>query len=300
MTKSKNEQSKIEDYASRALAGISGGLTVGVPFTAAQLGITGLGPTIRKIINTTPNVPENFRTDTLEQLGSLAERLVLAGGRDPDDVARPVHLRPMKNKAGEYILGHAGISREFVKGKPAEDILNLSMKLSPEAVAHEVGHITGSHPKLRDILARFSIVNRRVLPSAIAPALALSGALTSKDDVPIYAKAAPYIGAAQFASILGEEIRANIQAAKILKNIGYKLPLSGKLKMYLPTLSYLGRGAALIGAPLGILKGIQLYNESKKKGYPFSVKNLLIGGTPSSLSETPTPEEFREKWKGKV
>lgn len=289
-----NQKLKANEYAAKALAGVGGGINIGLPFAITQLGLTGLSPLIRKVMKASPNIPENLKTETDEQLMNTAERLVRAAGIDPTNPAHPVTIYI------EEKPGMAGVARQRATKKTLpKDQLQLSRNLSPELIAHEVGHITGNKSRLAKILNRLAGELRRPLPLAIAPALALSGALSSKEDVPTYAKAAPYLGTAQFASILGEEIRANIQAAKILKNVGYKLPLSQVLKAYLPTASYLGYGGLLVGTPLGILKGLQLYNESKKKGYPFTVKQMLLS-SPQSVSKVLTPEEFKEKWKGRI
>ena len=65
--------------------------------------------------------------------------------------------------------------------------------------------------------------------------------------------------------------------------------------MFLPTLTYLGRAGLLVGAPLGVLKGIESYNKSLKEDRPLDPRKL-IGMSPAALEQTPTPKEIKKKW----
>ena len=285
----KEKADKPSEYAGRAVAGISEGAREGVLGAALGLGTAALMPKIREGVHATANIPPQFKTTTPEQIANLVDRLSRAGGRDPM-VGRPLRVK-VKSQPG-----YAEFLSPFTdpKGRKARDLLLLGQGVAPQTVAHEVGHATGGPGATA--LRRLATLARTPVASGLPVALALTGALGSDtEDLPLPAKAAPYVGGAQLATILAEEARANIRGQKLLEQIGYKLPFKGKAKMFLPTLTYLGRAGLLVGAPIGVLKGIEAYNRSLSKDKPLD-PSKLVAMSPSALETVLTPEELREKW----
>lgn len=285
----KKEKLKPSEYASRALSGMSQGLRGHAVTSAGGMGLLFLTPEIRNQAFAARDVASGIPTKTPEQISGLADKLLRAGKRDPD-IGRKVIFQPMAEK------GYADVVQEWTrKGGKSRDILRLGLDVAPESVAHEVGHLTGNAPWTKALRA-VSGLSRTAPALALPSLLALSGALSkNEEDVPAYAKAAPIVGGAQLATILGEEARANVGGAKLMKNIGHAIPLLKRLKMFLPTATYLGHGGLLIGAPLGILKGLELYNKSRKQKKSFDPRKLLRS-SPEELQHIPQPTEAKKKW----
>lgn len=284
------EKLQPSELTHRALAGVGEGVAGTAKASIWNLGLLALAPLVRKGRLAPANLPEQFRTGTSEELADLAHRMSIAGGRDPSK-GRPLRLDVLKEpgKASLFMEGK-------VKGRMPRDRLRISKGVSPETLAHEMGHATGN--TRADRFLREISRHARKKPALFAPGLlALTGALGGGEEGEPHAlaKAAPLLGAAQMASILGEETRANIRGAKILEKLRYAMPLKKKLKMFIPTASYLGKAGLLIGAPLGVLKGIAEYNKARQQGQSMSLQNLLAG-TPSQIAQTPQLEEVQKTW----
>jgi len=280
-----------KEHATRAVAAGSQGLLDSMLPATPGLGLLAMRPYFRKVLNDTRHVPDKLKTETPEALINLADKLIRAGGRDPT-TGRPVELIFNKKR------GFAGIDHEYIKAKGAprtRDILHLGLGATPESIAHEAGHLTAGGA-LGKTLSRISSL-ARTYPAQAAPALLAATALLSDPDkeTPAIAKAAPYIGGAQLATILGEEVRANVRAQKLLKRIGYQSSLGQQLGRHALALSYLPRAALLIGAPIGILAGVKAYDEARKKNRPMPVTGLLSTG-PRNLAQMPSAAELQEKW----
>ena len=285
----KKSKDKPSEYAGGVASGMSQGMRESGLSAALGLGLLPLMPKIRAMTQASKDVPTPFRTGTPEEIASLVSRLSEAGGRDPMQ-GRPLRVK-VKPKPG-----HAEFLSPFLdpKGRKARDLVLLGKGVAPETVAHELGHATGGPWATR--LRRLSTLARTPVGSSLPVALALTGALGSDtDELPTVAKAAPYVGGAQLATILAEEARANLRGQKLLERIGYKVPLKGKAKMFLPTLTYLGRAGLLVGAPMGVLKGIESYNKSLKNKRPHD-PTKLVAMSPSALESVLTPKELQEKW----
>jgi len=285
----KDRADKPSEYAGKAVSGISQGVRESGLTAALGLGLLPIMPKVREMVHASQDVPRKFQTKSPEQIASLVDRLSRAGGRNPMK-GRPLRIK-IKSKPGYAEF----LSPMFdPKGRKARDLLLLGQGAAPESVAHELGHATGGPWATR--FRRLSTLARTPAASAIPTILAMTGALGSDtEDLPITAKAAPWVGGAQLASIIGEEARANLRGAKLLERIGYKLPLKGKAKMFLPTLTYLGRAGLLVGVPLGVTKGIESYNKSLRENRPLDPRKL-VGMSPAALEQIPTPEELKKKW----
>lgn len=251
-----------------------------------------LAPYLRHLRKDTKHVKPEFQTKTAPELGDLADKLIRKGGRNPD-TGRKVEIFLLDQP------GEASVIREWVKDKGQKaprDVLRLGLNATPESIAHEVGHITSD--------SRFGRALNRIGKYLVAkPALALPSALaaTTLLDKPgeepnAIAKAAPYIGGAQLAGILGEEVRANLRAFKLLKGIGHKSPLKQQIGRHLMAFPYVTRAVPLIAAPLGILAGAKAYDKARKKKRPMTFKGMLLSGGPTELAEKPSAEELAEKW----
>jgi len=285
----KKKADKPSEYAGKTVSGLSQGVRESGLSAALGLAMLPLMPKIREMVHAQKDVPAAFKTKTPQEIADLVNRLSRAGGRDP------MKGRPLRVKVKPQ-PGYAEFLSPFFdpKGRKARDLVVLGKGVAPETVAHELGHATGGPWATR--LRRLSTLARTPVASALPAALALTRALGSDtEDLPITAKAAPWVGGAQLASILGEEARANLRGQKLLERIGYKMPLKGKAKMFLPTLTYLGRAGLLVGTPLGVLKGIEAYNKSLKEDRPLDPKKL-VGMSPAALEAEMTPKEIKEKW----
>ncbi len=282
---------KPSEHATRALSGVSQGVRGALVPGFAGLGLLALAPLGRKITQDTSHVPPKFKTETVEQLADLSDKLLRAGGRNPD-VGRKVILNPT-NKPG-----FAEVIQEYLPGKgrsKARDILRVGRGATPESIAHEVGHITPTN-RFSKALSRISPIARHPLAQALPSLLAATSLLGKPDEeAPMVAKSAPFVGGAQLAAILGEEVRANTRASKLLKSIGYKPSLKQTLGRHALALPYLRHAALLVGAPLGILKGVEMYNKAREKGIKIPPAQLL-GRSPEQLATTPTTEELKKKW----
>lgn len=280
-----------KERTARAVAGVSQGTVAAGTQGIAGLGLLALNPYLRRILKETKNRPPEFRTDTMESLGGLADRLSRAGGRNPD-VGRPLVIDLQKTD------GVTSVTRELWKKKTqprARDVLNLGLGAKPESIAHEIGHVTAD-TRLGKLIGKIA-PHLRSYPAQMIPSLLAATALLADPDkeTPIVAKAAPYIGAAQLATILGEEVRANHRGLKLLKRIGYKTPLNKSIGRHIMALPYLGRAAMLVGAPVGVLKGIEAYDKARELDRPRTIRKLLTN-LPTTLADTPSPKELKEKW----
>ena len=285
-------QLKPSEHATRALAAASQGVRGVATPAALSLPLLALAPFSRKLLSDTSQVPKGFTTRTPQELSDLADKLLRAGGRNPYSKSRPIELKvtpePGKAKAIQQLFPKKGRTK-------ARDILQLGLKATPESVAHEVGHITPQN-RFSKILSKLSPLARSK-PGQALPALLAATALLGKpgEEPPTIAKAAPYVGGAQLAAILGEEIRANSRTTKLLKAIGYKSPLKQGLGRHALALSYLPYAATLIGAPLGILKGIKAFDKAREKKREIPPLELL-GVSPQVLSNVPSGNELKNKW----
>lgn len=253
------------------------------PLEATALATIPLAPVIRGITNSSKDFDPRHVPKNEEQLDKLVTRLVRGQAVNPD-----IRLR-VAGKPTE-----AAYARSYPWAKKLEEELILAPKSTPTTIAHEIGHAIQPNRPER-YLNILSALARTPAATALPSIMALSGGLSKDEEAPPWAKAAPYVGGAQLASILGEETRANVRALQLLKKKGIPTTALQKLRQFVPSLSYLGRGALLVGAPLGILKGMQLYEQSKKKGHPFTLKQLAAM-SPERLSKIPTPEEMKKKW----
>ena len=284
------EKLQPSELVHRALAGVGEGVRGAALSSIGNLGLLALAPLIRKGRVAPEGLPTQFKTQTSEQLADLAYRMSMAGGRDPSQ-GRQLKLDILKDP------NKASLLREGkVKGRAPRDILRVSKGISPETLAHEVGHATAK-TKTDDVIRSIAAWARKK-PAKFAPGLlALSGILGPKDQTEphLLAKAAPLLGGAQLAATLAEESRANIRGTQILEKLRYKMPMTKKLKMFLPTSSYLGKAGLLVGMPLGILHGISEYNKAQQAGQPMTLQNLMRG-TPSQIAKTPPLEDVQKYW----
>ena len=288
------EKLKPSELTHRAMAGVSQGASGAASTALGQLGLLAFAPVLRQIAKAPSSVQKGFETQTVPQVSSLLQRLVDTSGRDPDQ-GKPLRIqitdKPHKAEYGPGKLRRTG--RDI-------DLLRISKGLSPEVMAHEVGHAAKNTRLDRAIQTLSNIARSK--PGLAAPTLmALTGAVGPSDekDVHAFAKAAPYLGAAQMAAILGEETRANVRGSQMLKRLGYASSLGKKLKMFAPSASYLTHLGLLVGAPVGILKGIKAYNKSKLKGEPLQ-PGPMMHHTPETLADIPTLDESKKTWAGRL
>lgn len=292
MTDSFSELEKLSpsELTHRAFAGVGEGVHGLAKASLGSLGLLALAPLVRKQMMVRGPVPKGLETQTTEQLADLAVRLSRAGGRDP-----------LKGKrlalqvAGEPLRAEA-IFEHKAKGRAPVDRLAVSKGVSPATMAHEVGHLT-SGSKAGKLLRDISLWARKKPALALPGLLALTGAAGKgdKEEPHLLAKSAPLVGGAQLASILGEESRANIRGAQLLKKIKAPLTAAQKLKMFLPTATYLGKAGLLVAAPLGVLKGLREYNKARLAGKPMGLQDLLTA-PPSMHAKTPSLEETQQNW----
>jgi len=288
-----DEQQELQpsEKAHRALAGLSEGVAGATKASIGNIGLLALAPFIRRGRSAPPDLPPQFKTDTREALANLVA--TMTGGQNPSE-GRNLRLDVLDEP------GKASLHVESrVKGRAPKDWLRLSRGISPETVAHEVGHATTGN-KLERFSRYLSGIARSKPASFLPSLLALTGSIgpEGKDGEPhALAKAAPYVGGAQLASILGEETRANIRGARILDKIKYPgaKSLRTKLKLLLPTLSYLGKAGLLVGAPLGVLKGMTEYGKARSAGNPMSLRSLLTA-SPTQIASTPPLEDVKKRW----
>ena len=265
-----------------ASSGLIGSAGVGAP---GLLGVVG-----KKILDKVRQreiQPEGFRTNTADDTAQLIVKLLRAG-KYPEKT---------QDLAVNITHGPTGFARRAVVPGTNRRLsaLQIALNSHPETIAHEVGHATPQTAITRG-LGIASEIARSKPALAVPTLLALSGALKDPDkEMPLPARMAPYIGGLQLAAILSEEARANIRGANLLQQIGKKMPLSNRLRMFVPTATYLGRAGLLLGAPIGILKGIEAFEKAKSKGDDPKLKYLLKT-TPEGVANTLTIEELKEKW----
>lgn len=311
-----NDKKPEGSRATKALAGVVQGLNANVgPGVAAAVGMVPIHRAIGNFQKSTPDTLDAFKTESSAQLSNLTSSLVDSTNREkyvsnipnkhwPPDL-NPIALN-IEKKPGH--IAYAPRSKS-VKGG-LRDVLDISLKTSPGAIAHEVGHAAALSPASRalqdiSLKIRYPLFGSKKGLSRIQPVkslpslLALTGAIGNQDENPAYAKAAPYLGGAMLTAILAEEARANLIGIKALERIGYTMPVSKKLKMFLPTLTYLANAIPLIGAPIGVLKGLDYYNKRKAEGRPMTAKELLHA-SPKTLSTLPSQEDLQTKWRGKL
>lgn len=288
------EKLKPSELTHRAFAGVSQGASGAASTALGQLGLLAFAPVLRRLAKAPSKVQAGFETQTVPQVQSLAQRLVDKSGRDPNK-GTPLRVQLSKDThKAQY--GPAKVRRTGRK----IDLLQLSKGLSPEVMAHEVGH-AAKNTRLDRAIQTLSTIARSKPGRAVPALMALTGALGPSDenDVHAFAKAAPYLGAAQMAAILGEETRANVRGSQILKQLGYASSLGKKLKMVAPSASYLTHLGLLVGAPIGILKGIKAYNKSKRKGEPLQ-PGPMMHHQPETLAAIPTLDEAKKTWAGRL
>ena len=284
----------LKEHALRAVAsGSEAAKQTALLGSTVGLSNLALAPYLRNLRKDVSHVKPEFRTPTLKSLGDLAEKLLLAGGRDPAK-GRPVELY-----SGPVEPGFASVVREWVSDKSQKaprDVLRLGLNATPESIAHEVGHLTAGNKfeKALQTVSRYLVAK----PALALPSVLAATALLNKpgDEPNPVATVAPYIGAAQLAGILGEEVRANRRAFKLLKDVGHKAPLKQQIGRHLMALPYLTRAAPLVAAPIGILAGIKAYDNARKQKRPMTFKGMLLAGGPTELAEKPSADELREKW----
>lgn len=174
-------------------------------------------------------------------------------------------------------------------GKVVEKI-QIPIGLADEIIGHELGH---AMPKSKAglFMRNLSGIVQRKPMMALPIALASTGLID--EDNPV-AKAAPYVGAAQFAAILAEEMRANLRGHELLKTVGAHTNFRQLLRMSTPTVSYLAKAAPLIGAPIGIAKGIQLYEKAKREGIPLTPYRAVTKNIHTLANTSPRPVTMRE------
>jgi len=278
------------DHGTRALAAASQGARDATLPGVAGLGLLGLAPYIRKLTLDASHVPPAFQTKTKKELVLLASRLVDAGGRDPG-VGKELLIKIKKTPGFAEFIRESRPPRG--SNRKAYDVLRVGLGATPESIAHEVGHATGG--KTRKLLNPSWAFRTRA--AMVAPSLLAATALLGDPDkdLPVAAKAAPYLGGAMLAAILAEEVRANMRGLKLLKRIGYKTPMKQSIGRHIMTLPYMGKGVAMVAAPLGILAGIKAYNKAKKKDRPMSVHGIL-SHKPTELADAPASLELQKKW----
>lgn len=176
---------------------------------------------------------------------------------------------------------------------PLPDTVILPLDAPTQTVAHEMGHLSPKS-RLGYAVRKAAILAQKPSMGVLPSAIAFAGVIPGLDEAT--SVAAPTVGALQLAAILAEEGRANLRGAQLLEAIGTKMPIHRKLRMFLPTSSYLGRGGQLIAIPLAISAGIKAYNKSKEKGQPLTYREMLVAN-PVNAAELPTYKEFNEKWK---
>lgn len=282
-----DDDRKPSERVNKLVSGVSQGFRGMGPVELAAMSSIPLSPLVRYLVESSKGFPPGSVPKTKEQLQAFASRL--EKGQDINPRIRLV----VKDRPGQ-----AEYRRSYPWEKMQREELRLAPNSNPNTIAHEFGHAIQPN-KAEKYLNITSALARTPLATALPSILALSGGLSEGEEAPPWAKAAPYLGGAQLASILGEETRANVRAIKLLKEKGIPITALQKIRQFVPSLSYLGRAALLLGAPLGILKGMDLYEKSRKTDHPFTLKQLALM-TPKTLSETPSPEDIKKKWSGRL
>lgn len=283
-----DNERKPSERVNKLVAGISQGFRGMGPAERAGMAMLPLAPVVRHLVNSTKGFPAETVPKNKKQLQDFVSKLVSEQKGVADNLRIELASRP----------GQAEYWRSYPWNKIQRQVVRLAPKSNPLTIAHELGHAVQPN-KFEKYLNIGSGLARTPLVTALPSILALSGGLSKDEEAPIHAKAAPFMGGALLASILGEETRANIRALRLLKQNGIPTTLLQKLRQFVPSASYLGRGALLVGAPMGILKGMKLYEKSRKTKHPFTLSQMA-GMTPQRLSETPTPEDIKKKWAGRL
>lgn len=262
----------------KTLSGATRGVFLGTPAVALSYGRAFATPYINRLsFQPDPKLP----THTERALANLIQKLEIASKRvDP---------------LGVSMKSPSGYTRMNIGGAMA-DAIQVPVGAAPSVVAHEIGHATAPH-KWEQLLRQANLrYLRGTGPTVLPTLLALSGGLSSDPEaLPIQTKMAPYVGGGILAGILGEEARSNIRGMRLLKDIGHELSLAKKLKMFIPTSTYLVKGLPLIGVPLAIAKGLEAYNKAKQQERGYTLKELLYK-SPEELSLTPSASEFQRYW----
>ena len=253
----------------------------------ASLGVIPLAPVIRHLVNSTEGYSKAHVPKTPEALDALVDKLVEGQKVNPN-----IRLRVVSKP------GQSTYSRTYPWTKVQREHLSLAPNSNPLTIAHEIGHAIQPN-KVEKYLNIVSGLSRIPVATALPSILALTGGLSKKEEPPVWAKAAPWLGGAQLAAVLGEETRANIRALKLLKEKGINTTTLQKLRQFVPSLSYLGRASLLVGAPIGILKGLKMYEQARKTDTPYTF-DQLTRMSPDSINETLTPNAFKEKWQDKI
>jgi hypothetical protein len=281
------EERQPSERVNKLLAGLSQGTRGMGPVETAGLATLPLAPLIRKIVSTREGFPAGTSPEDVPQLQEFVTKLV-----ENEKVSPNLRLNLVSRP------GQSTYWRSYPWKKIDRQALRLAPKSNPLTIAHEIGHATQAN-KLEKYLNIGSGLARTPLATALPSILALTGAVSKDEETPAYAKAGPILGGVQLASILGEETRANVRAMQLLKRKGISTTTLQKLRQFVPSLSYLGRGALLVGAPLGILKGMKMYEQSRKTPYPYTF-DQLVKMTPEHLSKIPTPEDLQKKWEPRM
>lgn len=279
------DRDKLQETGERLLSGGAQGVAEqGIPAVAGLILAT-LGPKgLRRLAYGKP--PTGSAVEQSMRIFNLANELEQAHGKQVGVPTPDIEINTNKSINPGYIPAK--------KGRMAKVILPFNAP--EETIAHEFGH---AFPKSKagKALRRAGILAGNKWTKGLPSAIAALGALSREDEgiASTVSKAAPYVGGAQLATILANEAGANLRGAKLLELAGRKIPISKKIRMFLPTTSYLGHTATLIGLPLGITKGIEAYRKSKEKGQKIKPKELLHA-TPEQIASLQTYEQFKKKW----
>lgn len=276
--KEKPERGKGLQALDKAVAGLSEGARDRNPASILPLLGLAASPIHRRMMRD-PAMTE-------EATEALLGKLEKAMNRRSDET--PFNWNPEKGP---------GFSTIYDRFKPVEEVIGMPPGFSASTMGHEMGHAFAPS-KLEGALKRVSPFLRHPAAVAAPSLLALSGALSPKEELPITSKIAPWLGALQFAAILGEEARANIRGNQLLKAVGQNVGLKEQLKSFVPTLSYLPLAVPLIALPYAINKGLKAHEEAKKKGRDVRMQRSFFG-KPSDIAALPSPEELKAKWQEK-
>lgn len=287
LSKTADDDRKPSERVNKLVAGASQGVAGLGPVETAALATIPLSPLIRRLVNSNKGYPEGSVPRNKQQLHRLISRL--AEGQAINKNIQPVLVKTP---------GESEYRRNYPWQKVQREEIKVAPKSNPQTIAHELGHAIQPN-RFEKNLNITSLLARTPLATSLPSILALSGGLSEGEEAPPWAKAAPYLGGAQLAAITGEETRANIRALKLLKEKGIPLTTLQKLRQFVPSLSYLGRGALLVGAPLGILKGMDLYEKSRKTDHPFTMKQMMTS-TPEALADVPSPKDVKKKWEERL
>jgi hypothetical protein len=210
-----------------------------------------------------------------------------------DDIAdKALQMLEAGGFDGDIIVNTKGKTvPEFISARKGPNALHLPIGITPEIMAHEVGHATQTS-KLDKAIHRLGVLASKK-PMLALPSLMASAALADDPYMGAISKAAPWVGGGMLAATLAEEARANIKGAKILEALGTKMPMSKKLRLFLPAAAYLGAAGLLVGAPAGIRKGILAQRKSTEEGLPIPPNKYPPFSTyvPSQVAALPRPEE---------